>query len=710
MILVENILIKYNDDTILRVLYINSITKIVYVINVEKERMPYAVSEDELNLSIENSDAEIIEDSYCRVASEETLKELEKIARDCAWEVISFLITNAPTEYIFISKYRSEAIQKAATKFELSKNTIKNYLLKYWKGGKTKNALLPNFFFCGGKGKERVSSTSIKRGRPSSNNLRKGINVDDKIKKIFKTGLNKFYYTDKRASLRTTYEMIIKNSFVKEYRIQNGVKIPVLFDSSEIPTYSQFLYWYRKFNNTKKEITTRIGGRVYQQNYRTIIGSSTKDAELGPGSLWQIDSTLTDCYLVSSISRKNVVGRGVIFTVIDVYSRLIMGIGVSFEPFNSYIGCMSALINSMIDKNEFCSRYGVETTEEFAPPCVPQRIIADRGELNNKKIENAILNLGISIQNCPPYRADYKGVIEQGFRQLNLKIKGLVDGMVSNSKNVLERGEKNYRLEANLTIEEFTRILIKCVIFYNNHHVISSYISDEMALEDDVPKVPMKIWEHGLKTKKGVLRVLPEDMIKLSLFPSEKGVVTEKGVLFRRMLYSSNYALKNNWFRRKQARWEVKISYDPRDLAHIYVLDESTNSYHKLILVEHLSKYAGKSIEEIECINNYEDNLNKEYQQQELQQKVKLLGEIEEIVETAKQKSEDEKDKTLSKSQRLKGIKENNRRERELHREAVKIGDKDEKGNNKIIEEKEYDDDLWLFKQLQAENGSEEYE
>ena len=85
-----------------------------------------------------------------------------------------------------------------------------------------------------------------------------------------------------------------------------------------------------------------------------------------------------------------------------------------------------ALVNAMTSKVDYCKKYGIEIKEEDWPvACVPQRVLADRGELMGKQIENAIKNLGIMIQNSPPYRADYKGIIEQSFRGMNLKLKPL---------------------------------------------------------------------------------------------------------------------------------------------------------------------------------------------------------------------------------------------------------------------------------------------
>ncbi|QGS68166.1 DDE-type integrase/transposase/recombinase [Oceanobacillus sp. 143] len=255
--------------------------------------------------------------------------------------------------------------------------------------------------------------------------------------------MNRYYYNERQISLKTTYELILKDFFTEVRTDSKGNEVPVLLDSSRIPTYHQFLYWYRKLNNPKKELISRKGARNYFQNHRTIIGNSTQDAGLGPGTLWQIDATQFDIYLVSSIDRNLIVGRPTVICCIDVYSRMIMGINVTFESFNSYTGVMVALVNSMTSKEDYCLQYGIKLEEnEWDVSCVPQRIFADRGELNGKQIEDAIAGLGISIQNAASYRPDFKGVIERLFGLFNLKSSLLQMELLKTGRTQKKEGKK----------------------------------------------------------------------------------------------------------------------------------------------------------------------------------------------------------------------------------------------------------------------------
>jgi hypothetical protein len=67
--------------------------------------------------------------------------------------------------------------------------------------------------------------------------------------------------------------------------------------------------------------------------------------------------------------------------VVDVYSRMIVGLSVSLEG-PSWVGMMLALENACADKVEFCRELGLEIAEADWP-CrhLPEAILGDRGEL-----------------------------------------------------------------------------------------------------------------------------------------------------------------------------------------------------------------------------------------------------------------------------------------------------------------------------------------
>lgn len=605
----------------------------------DSNRWSYPIPKDDLLTAYKNKEIiEVNEDSYCRAIPEEELNELEKQKRDQAWEIVTFFKSKlSDDEHMFISKYRQKAMKETIAIFSISYNGLKNILIKYFKGNQTKYSLLPNYYRCGSRGETRKAGDK-KRGRPRKNGENAGVNIDESISKKFQSGLNRYYYNERNNSLKMTYELTLKDFFTEEIVNENGVKISLL--SNSIPTYHQFLYWYRKLNDSRKEIISRRGTRIYQQNYRGIIGNSTEDT-------WQIDSTQCDFYLVSSMEGKRdlIVGRPTLHLVICAYTRCIMGMSISYESLNSYSGEMIALANSMTSKKEFCAKYGITIEDSEWPYTVPTKILADRGALNGMQIENAITNLGITIQQTPPYHADYKGIIEQAFNQINLKVKPFVDGVVVNGSRAKERGQQDYRLKATLTIEEFTKVIIKYILFYNNHHVLTDYVLDESMMEMGVKKIPNEIWKHYKNHSKGQLRILPEKVIRTYLLQSDTALITPKGLSYRKLLFAGEYALRNSLFQKARigGNYRVNICYNPMDLSEVYMFDEN-GGLHRFTLLEHLTSYSNMGIDEIEALKKLEQEMDNKSQEKELQEKMKLYSEIEDIVNEAREKTESERD------------------------------------------------------------------
>jgi transposase InsO family protein len=683
----------------------------MYVVDMEAKRWAYSIDKETIVDLIEREVVSVLnEDPFHRHVIEEDLSEVERDRRDRAWKIVIYILDQVEKEeHLFNTKYRETAIKQAIAKFQVNYSTIKNYLISYWKGGKIRNSLLGSFHLCGGKGKEKEANDR-KRGRPRANLSKQGINIDEKIKKYFKVGLNRYYYSAKQNSLRTSYELTIRDFFTTEEIDTAGKKVRVLKDSSQIPTYSQFIYWYKKFNDDKKEVSKRYGSRVYHQKYRGIIGNSTQDAGLGPATLWQTDSTPLDIHCVSSVNRNILVGKPLLHLVIDGFSRMIVGFSLSYESLNSYSGAMMALLNSMTSKKEFCNKYGIDIEDDWNVACVPQRVFTDRGELNGKQIEGAIEGLGISIQNAPPYFPQAKGTIESMFYHMTARIKPHVEGIVSGNR-VRDRGELDTRLNANLSIEEVTAILIKCIIFYNNFHVIEDYPLTEQMIEHGVEKIPRKIWEFGLKNQKGQLRLLPDDVIRMHLLPTDSmASITSKGVKFRQLLYASEYSLKINWFQtaRIKGSTKLKIWYDPRDLTNIYTRSGDDHKFHKLTLIDHFMKYKNKGVEEVEQIIKYEKSVDNEGKERELKEKMKLFDDIAKIVQEGKQKTEEQKDDSISKTQKLKGMKVNRRKERELQRAFNRTESEEAEYTGQVSDSPDgYDNDLELFRDLQKLHGED---
>ena len=167
----------------------------------------------------------------------------------------------------------------------------------------------------------------------------------------------------------------------------------------------------KKTYQSEEKLRKRKGNRKYELNHRAVLGTSVGDL-YGPGTKYQIDATIADVYIVSSFNRNWIIGRPVIYVVIDVFSRMVVGLYVGLEG-PSWFGAMMALANTASDKVSYCKQYGIDITkEEWDCHYLPQTLLADRGELEGYNVERLISAFHMKVENTPPYRADWKGIVD----------------------------------------------------------------------------------------------------------------------------------------------------------------------------------------------------------------------------------------------------------------------------------------------------------
>jgi len=627
-----------------------------------------------------------ISDPYTSLAlpdSEILQKHRER--RDRAWEIIKDLVVDEPD--IYKSEGRGRLLHHTSEQFGVQTKTVYKYLRKYWAGGKTKNALLPAYDRCGAPGKERKATEGKKRGRPPKicklDNEKAGINVDDDVKRIFRVAIQLYYNNKDKAPLKRAYDLMIEKHFNRGYREEGNIKIPVLPVASELPTFGQFRYWYTKELNLRQSITAREGKRGFALRHRAVLGNSTRMA-IGPGSIYQIDATIADVYLVSSFDRSLIIGRPVIYVVIDVFSRMITGLYIGLEG-PSWIGAMMALANATIDKVAFCAEYGIEISGEDWP-CryLPETILADRGELEGMNADNLVDSLNITVANTPPYRADWKGIVEQTFRLANLKTIHWLPGAVK--ERYRERGERDHRLDATLDLYQFTKILILTAINHNLHHRIEWYLRDEFMIQEQVEPIPINLWQWGIKNRSGHLRERSPEIIMMNLMPKGDATVTFKGIRFKGMYYSCERAIQEQWFERARAygSWTVPISYDPRKTDMIYLHMNGGKEIETCQLLEAEERYKGHRLEEVLDLLEFENMQTSLYADKYMQSKAELNARIEAIVAEAKEQTEFARSSEISDRQRLKNIRQNRSDEKERIRkkEAWDLGKDKVSGTN----------------------------
>ncbi len=670
--LLRNDLLEYVDPETktIRVLWIHPENPVAFIIDVdEKDAVPELIQQQALQSDLYSGRARLLTgDPYLSLVEESALPEKHKQRRNNAWKIIADLVCNEPN--IYYATYRSKRVADCVEAGLATRPTLYLYLRRYWQRGQTPNALLPDYENSGGKGKTRQACADKKRGRPRKYGDMPGINVTEEIRQVFRVSVTRYYATQTKFTLRGAYDQMIADFFC-DHTIDHESGLVTHSQNVDMavrgfPSFWQFSYWLEQDNDRLDIKRKRMKARIYDKDLRGLLGTSTAEV-WGPGARYQIDATIADVYLLSRIDRHKIIGRPVLYIVIDVFSRMIVGIYVGLEG-PSWVGAMMALANTVADKTIFCKQYG----REIAPdewPCrhLPAILLGDRGEIEGRTIETLINNFNVTVENAAAYRADWKGVVEQRFRLLPSKFKPYVPGYID--VDFRARGGKDYRLDAVLDLDQFTQIIIECVLYYNNHHELKRYDKDRDLAADQVPAVPIDLWEWGISNRSGSLRQCPEDLVRFSLLPVEEATVTLNGIRLQGTFYTCQKAVEERWFDRARQRgtWKVKVSHDPRNLDEIYLHDPGAPMQFQVCqMTERSRSYRKMSVWEIGQQQASEKHISANRQPREQLALADLSANIENIVTGAERQKEEPI--TASAASRTKNIRTHRAEEKQASR------------------------------------------
>ncbi len=560
-----NEVLKQEDQTY-RILAVLP-NEIIWIQLNDDSAFPSIIEKSECIIAVENETLVHVEDPYLHISflTPEQGSSMQ-IKRDENYELIKPLVLNP---LFYIPKKRSEIISQIIQNQGSTKQTLYRLARRYWQRGQTPNSLIPDYINSGAKGSIR-STSGKKIGRPRQYASGVGTTVNEHTSKLFSIVINKYLLTEKKLSF-----LYVHRKFQEMYKTFYP-ETP----ESEIPTTWQLKHFYNREYGQIERIQKRYSKIEYNKDIKPLRSTANTQA-LGPGSRFEIDATIADIYLVSDSDRHNIVGRPIIYFVIDVFSRMVAGIYIGFEN-PSYVAAMQALGIAMTDKVEYCKQFGIEIRHEDWPITgLPDAILADRGELLGHQIEALERNFSVRIENTPPYRGDAKGIVERCFNTFQAEFKPFAPGVVQGVKEK-KRGGNDYRLDAKLTIHDFTEIILSSVIYRNCFHVLTKYDRDiDMPL--DLPMTPLSLWNWGLQHRSGLLRSAPVDALKMSLLPRTKATLSDLGICIFGIYYSSPEIIKQGWLHRAKETKRpdsFEVAYDPRSADNIYLFPNKNSMEH----------------------------------------------------------------------------------------------------------------------------------
>lgn len=672
-----NQLVEFVDDARTeRVLWIDRLASGYFMIDIKAHAAApvFRKAEAIVQAFAEGRLRDVPADPFLFPATEEMLSDSHKARRDKAWAAIRPLVDLQPAT--FLPETRSKAVARLVAENGASRHSLYRLLLRYWQRGMTPNALLPDYDRCGGRGKTKAVS-EVKRGRPSQSGMH-GLNVDAETRLLFRAAVTRYFAVNRKMDFADCYSQMLAEHYT------DLVVNDVTGRQQEIlrqlhPTPQQFRYWFEKDNDIFEVERKRRTPRVYDKDMRALLGTSMGEVS-GPGSRYQIDATIADIYLVSRFNPNKIVGRPVLYIVIDVFSRMIVGLYVGFEG-PSWVGAMMAIANAASDKVGYCHQFGIDI-EDSDWPCrhLPDILLGDRGEILGGAVETLINNFHVHVENTAPYRADWKGIVERRFRLIHAAFKPYTPGYVAGDYR--QRGARDYRLDGKLDIDQFTTIIIRCVLYYNTVHLIRGYERDRQMIADEVKAIPIELWEWGVARRSGLPRTFPPELVKLSLLPSDDAIVTVHGIRFYGCHYTCQLAISEHWFERarQKGNWKVKVSYEPRCMDEIY-LHSATGDVRFIpcTMTDRSAAYRRRTLWEIDQIRQEERQQQNAHAPKVRQGRIDRARAIQKQVAEADDWLAAAPVEKVSDSQKVKNIRANRREERRENqdREVFRFGQQD---------------------------------
>lgn len=567
-------LLKFEDE-ILRVL--ESKENQLLVINCTQKSMPVWINKadlEEYTECLENELSPMLPDF------EELLPEQKRIAHERYTMIAGVL------PFLGDTRLRREVISRIASSKSISKQTLRRYLCRY------------------------LVYQNIAALAPKSKTKEEVLTQDQKN---MRWALNKFFYTRHKYSLNTAYIMMLKN----KYCDASGILL------SDHPSIHQFRYFYRKHRKLQTYYISRDGLKSYQRKNRPLLGNGVQEfaPSVGTGML---DSTICDIYLVNESG--NLVGRPILTACVDAYSGLCCGYSLSWE--GGVYSLRNLMANVIADKAAWCRKFGISIQEEdWNCNQLPATLVTDMGNEYKSSNFEQIAELGVTVINLPPYRPELKGVVEKFFDLVQSLYKKQLKGKGIIEPDFQERGVRDYRKDACLTLNDFEKILLHCILYYNSKRTIERFPYSEDMIHNNILPTSSGIWNYGKQKNAANLISVSYETLMLSLLPRTTGKFTRYG------LYVNQLRYKNDEFTEMYLKGDnVLVAYNPDDISVVWLIDRGI--YKAFLLIE--SRFKAYSLAEVDSIKAGQKKLLQAQKRENKQAKIDLINHIEIIAKTEK--------------------------------------------------------------------------
>ena len=508
-----------------------------------------------LQSEILNGDAEMIQESE-EVFDKDCLKDEYRSDFEYRKDVISRLVNEYGPEFIELQeKTPKNLMDEIINENKLKRRTIQRILIRYIQSGFCESAL--------------ADQRWLRQGRTENNN--KNSQINNKFSKYFDWAIE-YYKTHKgKASFQKAFLMMRYEFFSEEVVAEDGSTWIQLRNDDEVPTYRQFDYYLHKKLSKKSIDIIKTNAREYRNNRRLLTGSS-ETGVYGAYDVAEMDASEIDVALVDK--KGHTVGRPIVYLIVDVASRAIIGASVSFEN-NSLVGLINCFASMGVDKKELLMSHGITQfdSKSWLTGYMPRAIRVDNGsDFRSNQLSSILQSFGIQRILVTPAMGSYKAIVERAFEDFESHIRSsfVGHGLITKEHN------SKHNKQATITFEEFEEIFYEWVIVHNTSLNKGILLSQDMS-EKKIPRTPADVMDYYLQAKKPISLPQGDDFL-VRLLPKGKASLSKKGLVFNHLLYSvaSDLSLSEKMISMgNEIDNSFTILYDPRCIDTIYYIQDN---------------------------------------------------------------------------------------------------------------------------------------
>lgn len=357
--------------------------------------------------------------------------------------------------------------------------------------------------------------------------------INDEVEKF----ILKTYQDGNKGSKRITPKQVFLRTKVKAQEL--GIKAP-----SHMTVYRVLKPLIEKKQQAKS--IRSPGWRGSQLSVKTRAGQDLS-VEYS-NHVWQCDHTRADVLLVDKYGE--LLGRPWLTTVIDTYSRCIVGINLGFDAPSSQVVAL-ALRHAILPKH-----YGAEYSlhEEWGTYGLPQHFYTDGGkDFRSNHLNQIGVQLGFVCHLRD--RPSEGGIVERPFKTFNTELFSTLPGYTGS--NVQERPEDTEKA-ACLTLRDLERLLVRYIVDNYNQR-LDARMGDQTRFQR---------WESGLIAAPDAMAVRDLD---ICLMKQAKRRIQRGGYLqFENLMYRGEHLAG-------YAGETVILRYELRDITEVLVYCQEGN-------------------------------------------------------------------------------------------------------------------------------------